>query len=502
MRLENLAIASAARVPNSPAVVGPDETMTYAELNTAADRAARALLELGVGHGDRVAIWSPKSARAIAAMQAVLRCGAAYVPIDPRSPRAAVQKIFANCGIKALVATESLFMTLDDDVRASVPSLLLSGSGGTVAWSELDLYPDGFMPHGGPETDLAYILYTSGSTGEPKGVSISHRAALAFVEWAASTLAVTERDRLANHAPFHFDLSVLDIYAAFAGGAAVVLVPEGAAYAPVQLVALVRNERISIWYSVPSALTLMIEQGGFLDERPPALRAILFAGEPFPIKGLRSIRDAWQDVRLLNLYGPTETNVCTYHEVVEIAPDRTAPVPIGKACCGDRVWAVKPDGEVAKPGEEGELLVEGPTLLSGYWGKPPQGDRPYATGDVVRMLEDGSYEFLGRRDHLVKVRGHRVELGAIEAVLQTLAGVAEVSVVVAGSGLTARLVAFVSGRAPSLLALKRHCSMHLPRHMIVDRVVSVEKLPRTGNGKVDKKALVSRASVETEIQVG
>jgi amino acid adenylation domain-containing protein len=496
MRLESLAIASAARVPTAPAVVGPDETMSYAELNTAADRAARALLELGVGHGDRVAIWSPKSARAIASMQAILRCGAAYVPIDPRSPRAAVQKIFADCGVKAIVATEDMLLSLDDEVRASVPSLVLTGSGGTVAWSELERYPAGTVPRGGTETDLAYILYTSGSTGEPKGVSISHRAALAFVEWAASTLAVTTTDRLANHAPFHFDLSVFDLYAAFAGGAAVVLVPEGAAYAPAQLVALTRAERISIWYSVPSALTLMIEQGGFLSERSPALRAILFAGEPFPIKGLRAIRDAWPDVRLLNLYGPTETNVCTYHEVTSIAPDRTAPVPIGKACCGDRVWAMKPDGEVAGPGEDGELLVEGPTLLTGYWGKPPQGDRPYATGDIVRMLEDGSYEFLGRRDHLVKVRGHRIELGAIEAVLQTLPGVAEVAVVVVGSGLTARLVAFVAGQAPSLLALKRHCATHLPRHMIVDRAVGIEKLPRTGNGKVDRKALVSLGSAE------
>jgi acyl-coenzyme A synthetase/AMP-(fatty) acid ligase len=316
------------------------------------------------------------------------------------------------------------------------------------------------------------------------------------VEWGASALGVTSGDRLANHAPFHFDLSVFDLYAAFAGGAAVVLVPEGAAYAPAQLVALVRAERISVWYSVPSALTLMIEQGGFLDERSPGLRAILFAGEPFPIKGLRAIRDAWPDVRLLNLYGPTETNVCTYHEVTDLAPDRTAPVPIGKACCGDRVWAVKADGAIAQAGEEGELLVEGPTLLTGYWGKAPQGDRPYATGDIVRMLEDGSYEFLGRRDHLVKVRGHRIELGAIEAVLQTLPGVTEVAVVVVGSGLTARLVAFVAGQAPSLLALKRHCAMHLPRHMIVDRAVGIEKLPRTGNGKVDRKALVSLGSVE------
>lgn len=497
MRLESLVRASVERAGASIAVVGPDGSLTYRELDETAERVAAALQELGVRRGDRVAVWTPKSVRGIAALQAVMRCGAAYVPIDSRSPRAAVQKILANCEVKVLVATESTLSSLDEEARKSVPSLVLSGAGGTVNWSELDRYVPRTAPHDGTAEDLAYILYTSGSTGEPKGVSISHRAALAFVEWGVSTIAVNGDDRLSNHAPLHFDLSVFDLYAAFAAGARVVLVPEGAAYAPTQLVEFARHHGITVWYSVPSALTLMIEQGGFLEQRPPGLRAILFAGEPFAIKGLRAIRDAWSDVRLLNLYGPTETNVCTYHEVGAISPERTAPVPIGKACCGDRVWAVNADGGIAEPGEEGELLVEGPTLLTGYWGRPPQGDRPYSTGDIVRMLEDGSYEFVGRRDHLVKVRGHRVELGAIEAVLQTLSGVKDVAVVVSGTGLEARLVAFVTGgEAPSLLALKRHCASHLPRHMIVDRAVTLDELPRTANGKVDRKLLTSRANAD------
>jgi amino acid adenylation domain-containing protein len=497
MRLEALVRASAERAGTSVAVVGPDGTLTYRELDETAERIAAALQELGVRRGDRVAVWTPKSVRGIAALQAALRCGAAYVPIDPRSPRAAVQKILANCEVKVLVATESTLSTLDEEVRKSVPSLVLSGAGGTVNWSDLERYAPRTAPHDGTTEDLAYILYTSGSTGEPKGVSISHRAALAFVEWGASTLAVKGDDRLSNHAPLHFDLSVFDLYAAFAAGARVVLVPEGAAYAPTQLVEFARSHGITVWYSVPSALTLMIEQGGLLEQRPPGLRAILFAGEPFAIKGLRAIHDAWPDVRLLNLYGPTETNVCTYHEVGTLSPERTTPVPIGKACCGDRVWAVKADGGIAGPGEEGELLVEGPTLLTGYWGRPPQGNRPYATGDIVRMLEDGSYEFVGRRDHLVKVRGHRVELGAIEAVLQTLSGVKDVAVVVAGAGLDARLVAFVTGdQPPSLLALKRHCANHLPRHMIVDRTLALDELPRTANGKVDRKLLTTRANTD------
>jgi acyl-coenzyme A synthetase/AMP-(fatty) acid ligase len=236
----------------------------------------------------------------------------------------------------------------------------------------------------------------------------------------------------------------------------------------------------------------MMEQGGLLEQPEIPLRAILFAGEPFPIKHLRRLFKRWPFKRFLNLYGPTETNVCTFYEVKEIEEDRTKPVSIGKECSGDRVWAIKADGNLVKPGEEGELMVSGPTVMLGYWGRPPHGDTVYPTGDLVRLEKDGNYDYVGRCDNMVKVRGHRIELGEIEAALGDHPHVHENAVIVSASELDARLIAFIVCRnfeAPTLLDIKRHCSERLPRYMIVDELRVLDQLPRTRNGKVDRLKL-------------
>jgi amino acid adenylation domain-containing protein len=360
-----------------------------------------------------------------------------------------------------------------------------------MAWSDLERLSAAPQASPGSEDELAYILYTSGSTGVPKGVCVSHRNALAFIEWAAREVDARPDDRFSNHAPFHFDLSVFDMYAAWRVGACVSIVPEQHAYVPRALVDFVVRERITVFYAVPSALILMVDRGDLLEQEDLRLRTVVFAGEPYPVKQLRRLRHGLPNVRMFNWYGPTETNVCTGYEVTAIEPDRTAPVPIGRAASGDRVWAVRDDGAVAGVGEEGELLVSGPTVATGYWGREPYGDGPYRTGDVVRQEAPGEYVYVGRRDHMVKIRGHRVELGEVEAALLSHPGVREAAVVATGSGLEARLVAFVAPDAepPSLLDLKRHCAQRLPRHMIVDSVVFLEDLPRTRNGKVDRLAL-------------
>ncbi|MEV0676151.1 amino acid adenylation domain-containing protein [Actinosynnema sp. NPDC050436] len=460
-----------------PAVTAGDGALTYAGLDAEADRLGHRLSASGVAAGDRVALWLPKSTVAVVAMQAVLRLGAAYVPVDPLSPVDRAVQVLGDCAPAVVITTPEGAQALE----GRFPTLCVTLGGGPVE----PLPPVRCSPD-----DLAYVLYTSGSTGVPKGVRISHRNAMAFVEWAAAELRAGPADRFANHAPLHFDLSVLDLYVAFLAGASVHLVPQETAYAPRLLVELMAARRTTVWYSVPSALVLMARDGGLLTAELPDLRAVLFAGEPYPVAHLRALRARFPAVRLLNLYGPTETNVCTFYEVGEVPDDWTHPAPIGRACSGDRVWAERDDGTPSPPGEEGELVVDGPTVMLGYHGAPPHRG-PYRTGDRV-VLRDGDYHYLGRRDHLVKIRGNRVELGDVEAALQSHPAVSEVAVAVVGSGVEARLTAYVvseDGCAFDLLDAKRHCAGLLPRHMIVDRVHVLAGLPRTANGKVDRRAL-------------
>ncbi|MFE7563966.1 amino acid adenylation domain-containing protein [Kitasatospora sp. NPDC057500] len=487
MTLHQLVIDSAVKHPERPAVVTADTTLGYRELDRAADALAHRLRARGVGRGDRVVLWADKSAQVVVAMQAVLRLGAAYVPADGSAPLERVAALAEDCAAAAVLTTAERL----DELAGRLPAAIACQDLAAAEPAGQDAVEPVNTPTG-PD-DLAYILYTSGSTGAPKGVCISHRNALAFVEWAVDTLGAGPEDRFSNHAPFNFDLSVLDLYAAFAAGAAVHLVPSELAYAPEQLVEFLHRYAITVWYSVPSALILMMREGGLLDApAPAALRAVLFAGEPFPIPHVQALA-GWTPARLLNLYGPTETNVCTYREVGPEDLRRDRPAPIGAACSGDRAWARRDDGGTAGPGEQGELYVEGPTVMLGYWGRPAH-QGPYPTGDLVTVLPDGSFDYVGRRDHMVKVRGHRIELGEVEAALTAHPDVVEAAALVVGSGMEARLAAFVvpgPERRPGLLELRRHCAQRLPRYMLADELRLTAELPRTRNGKIDRGALAS-----------
>ena len=488
MPLHALFARSAREVPERDAVVDTAGAASYGAVDALAHRITRALAERGVVPGDRVGIWLDKSVKSVAAMQAVLRAGAAYVPLDVTSPPARIEKILRDCPMRTVIT--------DAKRAAALPGVacITTSVAQGLAWPELDAFSADPVPSvAAGKDDLAYVLYTSGSTGTPKGVCISHGNARAFVDWAVSAVGLGRDDRLSCHAPFQFDLSVFDLYGAFSVGAAVCLVPETLAYMPQRLVPWAAEHRITVWYSVPSVLVLMLDKGGLNASTLPALRTVIFAGEAYPLPQLRKLRQELPHVRLFNFYGPTETNVCTFHEVGDLPAEQTAPVPIGRACSGDDVWVVKPDGARANVGEEGELFVAGPTVMLGYWGKEPQRG-PYATGDLVRVVEPGVFTYVARKDRLVKVGGHRVELGDIEAALLEHENVREAAVLVRGQGPDARIVACVVPSRqppPSLLALKGHSAQRLPRYMIPDEVKVLSGLPRTTNGKLDQETLLA-----------
>jgi amino acid adenylation domain-containing protein len=381
-------------------------------------------------------------------------------------------------------------------------------------WVETTLWRDVGAASGGEwapaiETDPAYLLYTSGSTGKPKGVIITHRNALTFVDWGVATFGITTDDRLSNHAPLHFDLSVFDIYAALQCGATVVMVPDQIALFPGELARWIRDRNISVWYSVPSALVRMLLHGGMRQVSYPRLRILLFAGEVFPMKFLRDVMHLLPHTRFANLYGPTETNVCTYYVVPhDLDPDATA-IPVGAACANTEVFAVDENDRIVEAGQEGELVVRGPAVMAGYWDLPERTsqslvrnrlqeafeDKLYRTGDIVRQSPDGNYVFVGRRDHMVKSRGYRIELGEIEQVLLRHDDVREAVVIpLPDEEVGARLMAFAHphpDRTVGAEELRAFCLVHLPHYMVPEAFFVREELPKTSTGKTDRQALLT-----------
>jgi acyl-CoA synthetase (AMP-forming)/AMP-acid ligase II len=323
---------------------------------------------------------------------------------------------------------------------------------------------------------------------------------------------VTQADRVTSHAPLHFDLSTFDIFVSIKGAATVVLVPEKLSIFPVRLVRLLQDERITITYLVPSILSLMVNYGELGRHDLSALRTILFAGEVFPIKYLRQLVGAIPHSDYYNLYGPTETNVCTYYRVQpkDLSPDCTQPVPIGVACENLEVFAVDEEGQlVNEVGKEGELWVRGSVVAQGYWGDPEKTARgfvhnlfqphfqevAYRTGDIVTLDPDGTnWRYVGRRDHMVKSRGYRIELGEIEAALYGCEGVKEAAVVAIPDDLIGnRLAAFIVPLEEKNLTIKdlqAYCGERLPRYMIPESIEFRSTLPKTSTGKIDRPMLV------------
>jgi amino acid adenylation domain-containing protein len=525
--LQDYARTRAEQDPASVAVVLGDERLTYGKLEARSNRLARLLKDVGCSADDRVALLTSKGPAAIVAMHAALKADCAYVPVDVATPAARVANVLAAAQPKLLLVDssarallEGLFdegLVADSIALGSLEAVNLEGERfrTTFAQPDADAFEDGPLPSHHTADDIAHILFTSGSTGIPKGVPITHSNVSHFVEWAVPFFGISSSDRNSGHHPLHFDLSTFDIYGAFLAGAELHLVPAELNLRPDRMAEFIRDSNLTQWFSVPSTLTLMSKFDALRGLEFPSLRRLLWCGEVLPTPTLIYWMHHLPEVTFTNLYGPTEATIASSYYTVPGCPDSdTEQIPIGVACDGEELHVL--DHELRPTDDIGDIYIAGVGLSPGYWrddeqtakafvrnpfSREPDG-RMYRTGDLGRVGEDGLVYFLGRADSQIKSRGYRIELGEIEAALNSLAELREsVAVGVPTDGFegVAICCAYVPAQRSSIrpARLRQRLSAQLPSYMMPARWLELEELPKNVNGKIDRKWIRERFASES-----
>lgn len=442
-----------------------------------------------------IAVEATRRVETVTAILGILCSGRAYLPLSPRDPPARRRRIIASAGAEYLVAASgAAYAHVSGAKLIRPPALSVTG----------DIEHSAVTPTPG---SIAYVFFTSGSTGAPKGVPLTHENASAFVGWATGAFDLRPTDRIGACAPLFFDLSIFDLFVGLGAGASLILVPENVAMFGRASVRYLRDAEVSVLYTVPSALRVMLaawpEQGVL-----SCLRLLLLAGEPFPTDQLDTLRRVAPRAELYNLYGPIETNVVSAFAVPRnwAAGD---PVPIGAAVSGATLGILRDDGTLAStPDVVGEMVVSGPSVFEGYLATDPTppdpfvelgGRRWYRTGDLCLTRRDDSLAYRGRRDDRIKRQGFLVELGEVEAVLAGAPGVAIAAAVAVGrdtadAAIHGYVVARVGAESVRPREVVRWCSHFLPRYMWPSVVHVVNELPLVSTGKVDRRLLAAVAN--------
>jgi amino acid adenylation domain-containing protein len=493
--VHRLVEAVAARTPGATAVVDGERLVTYGELNARANQLAHMLRQRAPGSAPRIGLCLERSAELIVAMLGVLKTGGAYVPLDPELPTERLVFMLHDADVSLLVTTTSLLSRLPV-------------TGDRVLCLDRDAHVIAAQPthnhdHAESPSQLAYIMYTSGSSGTPKGVLTAHRA-IVRLTCGTDYIHIGATDALAHAANPAFDAATFEVWGALVNGARVVIVPRMVVLSPRTFVAMLGHAGITTLFLTTALFNQMARHA------PDAFRGcrtVLFGGEAVEPRWVRAVLDAAPPARLLHVYGPTETTTfATWHEVRAVPADAIT-IPIGRPIANTEAYILDAEGEPVPLGLPGELHIGGPGLAAGYLNAPeltaqrfvrnPFSNDPnariYRTGDRVRYRADGAIEFLGRLDRQVKIRGHRIELEEVEAAIARLPQVRDAVVVVRGETTdTRRLIAYVvaaasSGAPPA--NLWTDLKPLLPEYMLPASIVWLKSLPLDANGKIDRRAL-------------
>jgi amino acid adenylation domain-containing protein len=507
--------------PDAPAIVTGDGQITYAELEESSNRLARLLRAAGCARGERVCLLMPKGISVVVAILGVLKADAIWVPIDVSGPGVRIRKILASCQSRWILADDGGLRVLDelfeDPAFASrhsvgwLSSERVDGHAFHPAFTLSDLAGYSSAPmHCASEPDHpTHIVFTASSNGAPRGVAVTHRNVLAFVRWARRHFSTAPEDRVSWHPPVHLDLSAFDIFGTLGAGATLYPVPPDLSLLPHRLADFIRDTELTQWFSVPSMLNYMAKFDAVRYGDFPSVRRVLWCGDVLPTATLMHWMQRMPHATFTNLYGPTEATIASSYFTVPACPDNErTEIPIGRACPGEELLVLDRALRPLPAGETGDLYIRGVGLSPGYWGDEektrnaflpnplggPPGDRIYRTGDLARFGSDGFVYYVGRADTQIKSRGYRVEVGEVEAALQSLGILRECAVLgVPSSGFEGTAICCtyvtdgVEGVTPA--RLREGLTDLLPNYMVPSRWLELDVLPRNATGGIDRMAL-------------
>ncbi len=514
-------LKSVDRFPSHIALVVDGEGLTYLDLYRRASRIASAIIQHEQDPLPLVGVLAHRSVTAYASILGALATGKGYVPLNPKFPIERTRWMLLLSGVRVVVVGKEAFAQLPEllsEVNRPLAIILpdVADAGGLVARfhqhrfvSSADLSDEDSFPfeRAASPANIAYLLFTSGSTGKPKGVPISQLNVCCYLRNVCERYDLNEHDRFSQGFDLTFDLSVHDLFLSWEHGGCLFCLPEKSVLAPA---AFIRKHRLTVWFSVPSVIGIMAKLGVLQPNCFPFLKYSLFCGEPLPASYASLWQEAAPNSVVENLYGPTETTIAiAYYRWDRVTSPKeclNGIVPLGEIFAGQRFRIIDRDRNIVRTGDRGELCLSGSQVSRGYWKDPSkteeqfirlvggEPDRWYRTGDLVKQGESGCLHYLGRIDHQAKIRGYRVELQEIEAVLRRACATDEVVSVPwpLRDGNAAGVAAFISG----VQALDRdyvlaYCRRFLPDFMIPREIYVLDLMPLNGNGKVDRKRLIN-----------
>jgi len=501
---------SALRFPERDAFRCGNLVLNYKELQYKTDQLAKQLIDFNVEKGDRVGIFMPRCIETAIATYGIMKSGAAYVPLDPLAPPERTKFLIDNCDIDHVISVPSqkkqLLKVLKEGASLNTIIGVKDGSLPITSVSWDTIFSNSIADYQKIEVleqDIAYIMFTSGSTGTPKGIVHTHRSGLNYAKFSAELYALNFTDRVANHAPLHFDICTFGYFSAPWVGACTIIIPDAYTKLPASLSELMAREKITLWYSVPLALVQLL-LNGVLDKRNlSTLKWVLFGGESFPAKHLNALMQHWPHARFSNVYGPAEINQCTYYHL-DSPPDIASTIPLGEVWKHATYKILDLNDEEVKKGNVGELAVCTTTMMEGYWKNKELTrksiyteetttnlkHRYYRTGDLVRENEQKELLFIGRNDRQVKLRGYRIEMDEVENVLVRHKEVKEVGVFLSenevGDPVLNAAVVLTPKASVDERALTKFCASFLPSYAIPENIYFITEFPRTSSGKIKR----------------